>query len=279
MLYTRSATAVFPNGEAVVSCGEVPSPTDGVRLSAARVCGRAQEAVARGSGDGGMRPSDQSSARVTRWPLASSSPRVRSPIRPSATTPAGTRPRGQKDSGKCVVWNFGASIESWRSSPKCTCARKKSKDHWSCWSPPGVPKASRGPASPTTMVGERVVRGRTPGRRVDASPGSSQVICALEFRQKPRPRTVGELCSQPPLGVAEIIMPPRSTMSRWQVSPRVVPSRDTVGSPAPAETGVLRGVPRSRANRGKDRWAWPSGAPGRRLAEAVSVIKRRRSSL
>jgi hypothetical protein len=29
----------------------------------------------------------------------------------------------------------------------------------------------------------------------------------------------GELCSQPPLGVAETMLPQRSTTSTWQVSP------------------------------------------------------------
>ena len=38
---------------------------------------------------------------------------------------------------------------------------------------------------------------------------------------------VGELCSQPPLGVAERRFPKRSATSRWTVSPRV-------GSPAPS---------------------------------------------
>ena len=41
------------------------------------------------------------------------------------------------------------------------------------------------------------------------------------------PAIAGELCSQPPLGVADTRLPKRSATSRWQVSPRV-------GSPAPA---------------------------------------------
>jgi hypothetical protein len=45
---------------------------------------------------------------------------------------------------------------------------------------------------------------------------------------------VGELCSQPPEGVAETMLPQRSTTSTWQVSPRVVPRVSTVGSPTPA---------------------------------------------
>ena len=88
--------------------------------------------------------------------------------------------------------------------------------------------------------GQRGAQGRTrprAGPSVEASPGSSQVICARVPRHQPSSGIVGELCSQPPLGVAEMTMPCRSTTSRWQVSPRVVPSRATVGSPVPAARG------------------------------------------
>jgi hypothetical protein len=48
----------------------------------------------------------------------------------------------------------------------------------------------------------------------------------------------GEDCSQPPDGVAETMFPHRSMTSRWQVSPRVSPLPETVGSPVPA-TGAV----------------------------------------
>ena len=47
-----------------------------------------------------------------------------------------------------------------------------------------------------------MVRGRLPGASVLASPGVRVNICARVPRQNPRPGTTGELCSQPPLGVA-----------------------------------------------------------------------------
>ena len=68
--------------------------------------------------------------------------------------------------------------------------------------------------------GVSVVRGRLPGASEVGSPFSSQNICAREFRQKPSPGMIGELCSQPPDGVAETMLPQRSMTSIWQVSPR-----------------------------------------------------------
>ena len=67
--------------------------------------------------------------------------------------------------------------------------------------------------------------GRRGGARTQ-SPSSSQNICARVPSGQPSARITGELCSQPPLGVAESMFPKRSTTSRWTVSPRV-------SSPAP----------------------------------------------
>jgi hypothetical protein len=53
-------------------------------------------------------------------------------------------------------------------------------------------------------------------------------------RQKPSSGITGEDCSQPPDGVAEIMLPAWSMMSKCTVSPRTSPKRPTVGSPAPA---------------------------------------------
>ncbi len=48
---------------------------------------------------------------------------------------------------------------------------------WSCWSPPGVPKARTGTPSRSARDGLSVVRGRRPGVSELGRPGSSQVIC------------------------------------------------------------------------------------------------------
>ena len=87
-------------------------------------------------------------------------------------------------------------------------------------------------------MGDSVVRGRAPGSREAGSPSSSQNICDRLPRHSPSSGIVGELCSQPPLGVAEIMLPQRSTTSMWQVSPFVAPSRWTVGSPVVASRGA-----------------------------------------
>ena len=52
-----------------------------------------------------------------------------------------------------------------------------------------------------------MVRGRLPGARLAGRPSSSQNICARVPRQKPSSGITGELCSQPPDGVAETMLP------------------------------------------------------------------------
>ena len=120
-------------------------------------------------------------------------------------------------------------MAAWRSRPWWRWRRKNSSDHWSCMSPPGVPNASHGSPSRSASEGESVVRGRLPGASELGRPGSSQNIWARVDSEKPSPGTTGELCSQPPLGVAETRLPHRSATSRWQVSPRVSPAVDDGG--------------------------------------------------
>ena len=55
--------------------------------------------------------------------------------------------------------------------------------------------------------GENVVRGRVPGASEEGRPSSSQNICARVPSGQPSAGIVGELCSQPPLGVAEREIP------------------------------------------------------------------------
>ena len=164
----------------------------------------------------------------------------------------------------------GASIAACRSSPPAKCASRKHSCHWSCWSPPGVPQAITGSPSRTTSVGDSVVRGRRDGRSVDGSPSSSQVICPRVPRQKPSSGMVGALCSQPPDGVAETIVPHRSTTSTWQVSPRSGSAR--VGSPVPAAEKSANAV-----RYGGMTGVRPPGEPGRSSPTASAPINARRS--
>src|SRR6516225_900946 len=76
-----------------------------------------------------------------------------------------------------------------------------------------------GSRSRSARLGVSVVRGRLPGASVAGRPGVRVNICARVPRQKPRPGMIGEDCSQPPLGVADTMLPNRSATSRWQVSP------------------------------------------------------------
>jgi hypothetical protein len=122
-----------------------------------------------------------------------------------------------------------------------------------------------------------VVRGRRPGASEDASPSSSQNICIRLPRQKPSSGIAGELCSQPPLGVAETMLPQRSTTSTWHVSPRVTPSGATVGSPVVGSGGAaaLRAWSITYAGSCGSR---PSGRPGRTSREACSPTSAARSA-
>ncbi len=84
----------------------------------------------------------------------------------------------------------------------------------------------------------------------------------------------GDDWSQPPEGVAEIMLPHRSTMSRWQVSPRVSPVRETVGSPVPpADAGASPST-----TSGGRKGSTPSTCPGRSSCEASSAMSARRSA-
>ena len=120
--------------------------------------------------------------------------------------------------------------------------------------------------SRSTSVGVSVVRGRLPGSSEFGSPSVSQNICARVPRQKPRPGTIGEPCSQPPLGVAETRLPWRSATSRWQVSP----ARPSVGSPEPAAAAA---VPRAAAAAAaRVRPAHPAEAPPTPLAHQRAAL-------
>ncbi len=57
------------------------------------------------------------------------------------------------------------------------------------------------------MVGVSVVLGRLPGARPDGNASVSQNIWPRVVRQKPNSGTTGEFDNQPPLGVAEIMLP------------------------------------------------------------------------
>ena len=152
-------------------------------------------------------------------------------------------------------------MASCRFIPNTTWFRKKASVHWSCWSPPGVPKARYGSPPRSARLGVSVVRGRLPGASVLGSPSVRVNIWARVPRQKPRPGMTGELCSQPPLGVAETRLPNRSATSRWQVSPGPAGQRPAARpGHLPARRGARPGLLRGRLGRGR---AGPGGTPHR----------------
>ena len=169
-------------------------------------------------------------------------------------------------------WWCATPARRWPPAASCPPTRwrsRKSSCHWSCWSPPGEPHASTGCA-----VAQH--QGRASAWSAAAGPGPARTPAPPRARtsasgcrgRSPSSGMVGELCSQPPLGVAEIMLPHRSTTSTWQVSPRVTPSGTTVGSPvvgvagaaAAAQPGPAR-MPRAAA-RARPGW------PGRSSQEA-----------
>ena len=80
-------------------------------------------------------------------------------------------------------------------------------------------RRARHPSAPATA--SAWCAGACRARGSSAGPGSSQNICAREFSGKPSSGMTGEDCSQPPDGVAEIMLPCRSMTSICTVSPRL----------------------------------------------------------
>ncbi len=157
-------------------------------------------------------PGPQSPARRTRWPRRSKSRTTSSPIRSSTTARGGPRARpegiGQRrgvEGGRVdgLLWLVAADehAQQHRELPLILLI------------PPGDPIAMISDPR-VSIVGVSVVRGRRPGVRDAGCPGSSHVACRRVPRQNPRPGTLGDDCSQPPDGVAEIVLPHRSTTSR-----------------------------------------------------------------
>ena len=105
--------------------------------------------------------------------------------------------------------------------------------HWSCCSPPGVPKLIHALPSRNTMLGDSVVRGRLRGPTEFGCPALVQNICPRVEMQNPNSGITGEDCNHPPDGVALTMLPHRSITSTWHVSPPIAPSLATVGSPTP----------------------------------------------
>ena len=86
-------------------------------------------------------------------------------------------------------------------------------------------------------------------------PSSSQNICARVPSGQPSPGITGELCSQPPLGVAETRLPKRSATSRWHgvaARRRLAPARRRRRVAArPATSAGSRPAARARSSRGR----------------------------
>ena len=135
--------------------------------------------------------------------------------------------------------------------------------------------------SRSARLGDSVVRGRRRGRSVFGSPSCSQAICTRvpsgkpERRDRPATSAASRRSAWPRPGCRT--GRPRST---WQVSPRVSPVRDTVGSDVVGVVLVRRaGAARPRSGRGR---AAPGCArpacPGAAVVGASSPTSARRSS-
>src|SRR5690348_7421823 len=92
-----------------------------------------------------------------------------------------------------------------------------------------------GAPSRVARLGVSVVRGRLPGASAFGCPSMSQNIWARVPSGKPRPGMTGELCSQPPLGVAAAMLPSLSITLTCTVSPGTAASLAVAGSPMRSE--------------------------------------------
>ena len=108
-----------------------------------------------------------------------------------------------------MVCQAGASIAACRSSPP---TQVRAAGSTAATGPAGRrpgcrrPAPARRRAAPASATAWSAAAGRAPA--MDGSPSSSQNICARVPRQKPSSGMVGELCSQPPDGVAETSVAP-----------------------------------------------------------------------
>ena len=194
------------------------------------------------------RPSDQSPLRVTAWPRASQSRDhgfAEAVLDHGARDLVGARPEGV-DQRRGV--QHGRIDRLLGGVPADEHAQKRRQLPLVLLIAAG--RAERHDRSSVAQH-EGGAQGRArprPGRRAEGEASSSQVICRRVPRQNPSSGMVGEDCSHPPDGVAEIMLPQRSTTSMWHVSPRVSPVFATVGSPVP---GPRRGIRRSCAGAGR----------------------------
>ena len=131
--------------------------------------------------------------------------------------------------------------------------------------------AGRAPREVRLAVAKREAgaecRARTRSRleATTRSPSSSQNICARVPSGQPSAGMTGELWSQPPLGVAEIMFPKRSAMSRCTV-PRP-------GSPEPAVASAARSEGRRPM---PGRYSAEASSPHERPARVVVLRRQQR---
>ena len=221
------------------------------------------------------RPSDHGPATSTSWPRGPQ--RRRRPRRASATS-ISSRPgcgaarverarevRGVEGGRVDRLLQVHAAVDDVEEAAAATTGPAGRR--------PGVPKAIQPSPSRSASDGDSVVRGRTPPRERGRQPLLEPEHLRRACRGRSRARgPSGEDCSQPPLGVAETMLPVRSTTSTWQVSP----TRRLAARPAPtASRRPARGRPRP-GSRG-------AAAPPRRAraaapATASSPISARRSA-
>ena len=180
------------------------------------------------------------------------------PRRASTSGPAsGPRPRARRDGlprvergGTWSVWNIGASIaacSAW-STPRrpCTARSRNVSCHWSCWSPPGVPKASHGSAVAQRQRGRqrgaRARAGAQRGRQARLEP--EHLAAGAEREPEPGDRPASTAASRrtawPTPGCPS---GRRRRGGRCRRGRRRRPRPATVGSPTPG-LGVARRRPR-----------------------------------
>ena len=287
-------------------------PGSGSDIFAWNVTGTARLARSRGSG-ARLSGRSRGSAAGAGWRRRAASGRPATPSSPSCSAPAGRRSRaggragrarpawragtcprppggpgghsrGKNEPARCSVRKLGASIASCRFMPVVDVAQERVQR-------PLVLQVTAGRAERQVRLAvaqrqrrrQRRARPLARRERVRVVPVEPEHLAAHRHG-KPSPGTTGEPDSQPPLGVAETMLPCRSMMSRWHVSPRVSARYSAhVGSSA---RGLARSIAVSgmrdhgrarRAARGarrsrRSRPARARATPRRRPAGAASAL-------
>ena len=219
------------------------------------------------------RPSDHGSATSPRGPRrAARRPRPADP-RLDLHVPGPRLARVERATGSAWCGRPARRSPPAGSARSARATRRNCSDHWSCWSPPGVPNAITASPSRSASDGVSVVRGRLPGASAFGQPPlePEHLRPGAETEAQAGDRRRARAASRR-WGSPRPCCPSRSTTSTWQVSPAGRPRGRASARPTPSRGHRPRDVRERAAAAARGRPASPAAAratPPRRPARGA----------